>query len=227
MKQKTIFVAALAILVAVFAAATQFYKGQKTEQATQAAAQNREALVRFHSPTIGNADAPVHIVEFLDPACETCAAFYPFVKDIMAANPGKIRLSVRYAPFHQGSNEVVMVLEAARKQGKYWEVLEKLLASQGGWTEHHTARVDLVWPHLDGIGLDMERLKNDLQSPDIARVIQQDLADVKTLNVAKTPEFFVNGRPLPSFGDQELLTLIREELEKASKGNYPSKVTAN
>lgn len=216
MKQKTIFIAALIILAAAFAAATQFYKGQKAEQATQAAAQNREALVRFHSPTIGNADAPVHIVEFLDPACETCAAFYPFVKDIMAANPGKIRLSVRYAPFHKGSDEVVMVLEAARKQGKYWEVLEKLLASQGAWTEHHTAHVDLVWPHLDGIGLDMERLKNDLQSPDIARTIQQDLADVKTLNVTKTPEFFVNGRPLPSFGDQELLKLIREELEKSA-----------
>lgn len=219
MKQKTIFIAALVLLAAAFAVATQFYKGQKTEQATQAAAQNREALVRFHSPTTGNADAPVHIVEFLDPACETCAAFYPFIKDIMAANPGKIRLSVRYAPFHQGSDEVVKVLEAARKQGKYWQALEALLASQAGWTQHHTARVDLMWQHLEGIGLDLERLKSDMQSPEIARVIQQDLADVKTLNVTKTPEFFVNGRPLPSFGDRELLTLVQEELAKTAKGN--------
>lgn len=219
MKQKTIFIAAVAILVALFAVATQFYKGRQAEQATQTVALNREALVRFHSPTMGNADAPVHIVEFLDPACEGCAAFYPFVKDIMASNPGKIRLSVRYAPFHKGADDVVKVLEATRKQGKYWQALEALFAAQGGWTEHHTARVDLVWQYLAPLGLDVDRLKTDMQAPEIARVVQQDMADLQTLNVQKTPEFFVNGRPLPKFGDQELLKLVREELEKASKGN--------
>lgn len=132
----------------------------------------------------------------------------------MAANPGKIRLSVRYAPFHQGSGDVVKVLEATRKQGKYWQALEALLASQSSWTQHHTARVDLVWPQREGIGLDIDRLKADMQSPEIAQLIQQDVADVKTLNVTKMPEFFVNGRPLPSFGDQQLLGLIREEMEK-------------
>lgn len=219
MKQRTIFIAAVAILATVFTVATQFYKGQKAEQATQTVALNREALVRFHSPTTGNADAPVHIVEFLDPACEGCAAFYPFVKDIMAANPGKVRLSVRYAPFHQGAEDIVKVLEAARKQGKYWQALEALFASQPGWTQHHVARVDLVWQYLAPLGLDVERLKSDMQSPEIAHIIQQDKADLQTLNVKKTPEFFVNGRPLPAFGDKELLNLVREELDKSSKGN--------
>ncbi|RZI40212.1 disulfide bond formation protein DsbA [Herbaspirillum sp. HC18] len=219
MKQKTIFIAALVVFAAVFGAATLIYKGQQTEKAAQTATQNREALVRFHSPTTGNADAPVHIVEFLDPACETCAAFYPFVKDIMAANPGKIRLTVRYAPFHQGSQEVVKALEAARKQGKYWQALEALFGSQQGWTQHHVARVDLAWQYLASVGLDVERLKSDMQAPEIDKVVRQDIADAQTLNVQMTPEYFVNGRPLPSFGDQQLLQLVREELEKASKGN--------
>lgn len=219
MKQKTIFITALVVLAAAFGIATQLYQGQQTEQATQTVAQNREALVRFHSPATGNADAPVHIVEFLDPACEGCAAFYPFVKDIMAANPDKIRLTVRYAPFHQGSEEVVKVLEAARKQGKYWQALEALFAAQGGWTQHHVARLDLVWQYLEPIGLDVERLKSDMHSPEIARIVEQDRADLKVLNVQKTPEFFVNGRPLPSFGDQQLLKLVREELEKSGKGS--------
>lgn len=38
-----------------------------------------------------------------------------------------------------------------------------------------------------------------------------------TLNVAMPPEFVVNGRPLPSFGDQQLLKLVREELDKSAK----------
>jgi protein-disulfide isomerase len=39
--------------------------------------------------------------------------------------------------------------------------------------------------------------------------------DGKTLNVNKTPEFFVNGRPLPSFGYDQLRNLVQEELARA------------
>lgn len=217
MKQKTIFIAAIVVLAVAFAGATQVYRSQKAQQAEQMAAKNREALVRLHSPAKGSAEAPVHIVEFLDPACETCSAFYPQVKEMLAANPGKIRLSLRYAPFHQGSTEVVKLLEASRKQGKYWEVLETLLGRQGSWVQHHAARVDLVWPQLEGLGLDLERLKNDMQSPEIARVIAQDLADAKTMNVTMTPEFFVNGRPLPSFGYEQLQKLVADELARVKQ----------
>lgn len=217
MKQKTIFITALVLLAVLFAGAAQLYRSNKAQQAAQGAAQNKEALIRFHSPTIGRADAPVHIVEFLDPACETCAAFYPLVKKMMAANPNDIRLSVRYAPFHQGSGEVVKLLEASRKQGKYWQALEVLLASQPGWVQHHAANVDLVWPLLARAGLDTEKIRSDMQSPEIARVIAQDLQDAKTLNVTKTPEYFVNGRPLPSFGYEQLRELVQDELAKSGK----------
>lgn len=215
MKQKNIFIATAALLVLVFTAGVFLYQNKKAEQAAQTATQNREALVRPHSPALGNADAPVHIVEFLDPACETCRDFYPFVKELMAANPGKIRLSVRYAPFHAGSDQVVKVLEATRKQGKYWEALEAVFASQAGWVKQHTAHVDLVWQSLDGLGLDMEQLRNDMNSPELTRLIEQDLADAKTLNVTKTPEFFVNGKPLPSFGYEELNKLVEDALASA------------
>lgn len=215
MKQKSIFIATAVILAILFAVGIQIYRGQQAERA--ASAQNQDALLRFGSPTIGNAEAPVHIVEFLDPACETCSAFYPFVKELMAAHPEKIRLTVRYAPFHQGSDQVVKALEAARKQGKYWQALEALLSNQSGWTQHHTARVDLIWPYLEGVGIDVARLKNDMNAPGIAQLIEQDLADAKTLNVTKTPEYFVNGKPLPSFGYEQLQQLVEEALAKAGK----------
>ena len=215
MKHKNIFIASAVLLILAFVIGAFVYKNQRNEQGAQAVAKNGEALVRFHSPTFGNADAPVHIVEFLDPACETCRDFYPFVKDLMAAHPGKIRLSVRYAPFHNGSDQVVKVLEAARKQGKFQQALEALFASQSAWAQNHTANVDLVWQQLDGLGLDMARLKADINLPDIARVIEQDLADAKTLNVTQTPEFFVNGKPMPSFGYDELKKLVEDALASA------------
>ena len=217
MKKKNIFIASAVLLVLAFGVGAFLYKNQRTEQAGQLVAQNQQALVRPHAPTFGDASAPVHIVEFLDPACETCRDFYPFVKDLMAAHPGKIRLSVRYAPFHNGSDQVVKIIEAARKQGKHQQVLEALFASQAGWVQGHAAQVDLVWKQLDGLGLDMDRLKNDMNLPDIARLIEQDLADAKTLNVTKTPEFFVNGRPLARFGYDELKTLVDDALTSASE----------
>lgn len=212
MKQKTLFIVAAVGLLLVFFAATWFYSTQKNNQATQLADANRAALVRMHSPTLGKAEAPVVIVEFFDPACETCRAFYPLVKQMMAAEPDRIRLVLRYTPFHKGSDQVVAVLEAARKQGKFWPVLEALLAAQAEWAPHHTPQVSLVWKHLEGLGLDLEKMRVDMTTPEIARVIAQDLDDARTLNVTKTPEFFVNGKPLPKFGYEQLKALVDEAL---------------
>lgn len=212
MNRKTLFIAAAVALLLVFVGGTLFYTSQKQEQSAQQADSNRSALVRMHSPSHGRPDAPVEIVEFIDPACETCSVFYFQVKEILAANPDRIRLVLRYAPFHAGSDQVVAVLEAARKQGKLWPALEALLASQSDWAANHTANVDRVWPHLEGLGLNLEQVRADMAAPEIAALIAQDLADAQTLNVTMTPEYFVNGKPLPSFGFEQLKSLIDEAL---------------
>jgi len=212
MKQKTIFIVTAIVLLLTFIAGALFYTGQKEQAANKLAETNRAALTRMHSPTIGKADAPVIIVEFLDPACETCREFYPLVKQMMADSPDKIRIVLRYAPFHTGSDKVVAMLEAARRQGKFWVALETLLANQASWTQHHAANVEAAWQLLGGIGLNMEKMVLDMNSPDTASVIAQDLADAKTLNVTMTPEFFVNGKPLPDFGFNQLKELVDQAL---------------
>jgi len=216
MKQKNLFIAAAALLVVAFVVGAYFYKLQHAEQAAQMAAQNQVALVRADAPSFGNADAPVQIVEFFDPACNTCRDFYPMVKALMAEHPGKIRLSLRYAPFHPGSEAVVKALEAARKQGQFRQTLEALFASQNDWVQNHTANVDSIWRALDPLGLDLGRLQNDMNSPAIANMIARDLADAKTMNVTMTPEYFVNGKPLPSFGFDQLRSLVGDALISAN-----------
>jgi len=215
MKQKTLFIVAAVTLLLAFAVGAWVYKSGNTDEPAQLAEPAYTRLVRMHSPTLGKPDAKVQLVEFLDPACEACASFYPMVKKILAANPDEIRLVVRYAAFHKGSGAVVAVLEAAKKQGKFWPVLEALLASQAGWTQHHTAYVDRVWKHLEGLDLDLERIRTDMKAPAIMRVIAQDLDDAKALNVTKTPSFFVNGQLLTRFGYEPLKALVDEALSSA------------
>jgi protein-disulfide isomerase len=214
MNRKILVIASALGLMVAFVAAVLIYNGKQEAAARQLAEANRAALMRMHAPTLGKQDSPVVIVEFLDPACETCRAFYPLVKEMMAANPEKIRLVLRYAPFHNGSDKVVAVLEAARKQGKFWPTLEALLASQAEWAPHHTPQVALVWKHLEGVGLNMEQMTFDLTAPEIGQVIAQDLADARALNVTKTPGFFVNGKPLTTFGYEPLKKLVNDALSE-------------
>jgi protein-disulfide isomerase len=214
MKTKSLVILyAVGAFVALLIGAVAYF-ARPAEQAAAARTPDPAALVRFHSPSQGDAAAKVHIVEFLDPACETCRAFYPYVKELLHANPGRVRVSIRHAPFHQGSEDIVRLLEAAKRQGKYWETLEALLAAQSQWTIQHRARLDLAWTVVRGLGLDMEQLNRDMEAPDITRVIQQDIQDAVNLNVTKTPEFFVNGRPMPSFGYEQLRTLVERALRE-------------
>ena len=211
MKQKSIYVTAVLALVAAIALVA-FYFTNQDSQKSQTASVDSAALVRSHSPSLGKGGAAVVIVEFFDPACGTCSTFYPLVKQLMAEHPDNIRLVMRYAPFHKGSDKVVAVLEAARRQGKFWPTLEALLASQAHWVLNHTANVDMVWTHLNQVGLNMEQLAIDMTSPDLQKVIAQDLSDANTLGVSQTPEYFVNGKPLPTFGFEQLKQLVIAEL---------------
>ena len=204
--------AALAALVLAVVTGSLLYKREKSPSGPGA---EQAALASTQSPTLGDAAAKVHIVEFIDPACETCAAYFPLMKQVMAENPGRIRLSIRHVAFHNGSDYVVRLLEASRKQDKYWPTLDALLASQAQWTANHTVQPERVGPAIAGVGLNVEQLMTDMNSPDVTARIRQDANDAVTMKVTATPEYFINGRPLPSFGEQQLLTLISEELQRA------------
>jgi len=214
MQRKTAYIASLVALLALTAMGGWWYFSSQGAQGQQVATIDRQALIRPHSPSAGRVDAPVVIVEFFDPACGTCRTFYPMVKQLMAEHPNRIRLVMRYAPFHKGSDKVVAILESARRQGKFWQALDALFASQQAWVSNHTVNADLAWPYLTTVGLNMEQLAIDLTSPDLQQAIAQDLKDANTLRVTQTPEYFVNGRPLPTFGFEQLRQLVADELAK-------------
>jgi protein-disulfide isomerase len=207
-------VAAVGVMVIAVVAASFLYDSAENPSERAAGGARQAALASEHSPALGDPGAKVHIVEFLDPACGTCALFFPMVKQWMAEVPGEIHLSVRHIAFHSGSDYAVRILEASRKQDKYWQTLEALLASQHRWVQNHVVQPDNIGPALAGVGLNMQRLMADMNAAEVTQRIDQDKKDSILLKVSATPEYFVNGRPLPSFGKQQLADLIREELKK-------------
>ncbi len=214
MNKRWVVGATATAVVVAFAGGALLYRDRSKQQVTQAAQSNSDALVRAHSPVYGNPDAKVSIVEFFDPSCETCRAFYPVVKGIVNASFGQVRLVIRYAPLHKGSDTAVKILEAARQQGKYWEAVEKALAFQPQWAAHHDPQPELIWALIADTGVDVAKARVDATSPAIERAMQQDIADMKALKVAATPGFFVNGTPLRDFGAAQLKALVDDELKK-------------
>ena len=130
----------------------------------------------------------------------------------MSAHPGKIRLVKRYAPFHHGADKVSQILEAARLQGKYWETLDVMFERQPVWADHHRPNPDAIWQFLPAVGLDIDRLRTDMNDPKVVEIIRQDMEDAQTLGVRKTPSFFVNGKALQRFGYEPLKNLIEAEV---------------
>ena len=178
--------------------------------------------MRPDSPTLGAADAPVTLVEFLDPECESCAAFSPVVKKIMKDYDGKIRLVVRYMPLHPNSLRAATLTEAAGEQGKYWQMQELLFQRQSEWGERHGAPTSAPKPDFNALfekyamelGLDVEKINSVVKENRYQTKLERDRRDGQTLGVRQTPSFFVNGRKLARFGEADLRALIDDELKK-------------
>jgi protein-disulfide isomerase len=183
---------------------------------------NAEMLVRPDSAMLGSTDAPVTLVEFLDPECESCAAFSPVVKKILKDYDGKIRLVVRYMPLHPNSLRAATLTEAAGEQGKYWEMQELLFRKHAEWGERHGApqgsqpqNIDALFEkYATELGLNLEKVNSAIKENRYQAKLDRDRRDGQALGVRKTPSFFVNGRMLMRFSEYDLRALIEDELKK-------------
>ena len=172
------------------------------------------ALIRPDSWTQGSADAPVTIVEFLDPECEYCRAAFPFVKQVLQQYEGRVRLVVRYFPLHYNSVLAAISTEAAGAQNKYWEMQEMLFTRQPEWSEQQTPQTQIFINFATELGLNVDQFTNDLQSADFEAKVNRDKADGQALGVRGTPTFFINGRQVEEPSSDAIVKIIEEELAK-------------
>ena len=213
MKNKSIIIlSSIVTLVGIFFAGIKYYQSVQNDELEALSKKEFLKFVPDYAPKLGPERPKIYLVEFLDPECESCREFYPYVKMLLKENEGKIQLVVRYAPFHGNSRFVIRILEASRKQGKYWEVLENLFQYQPLWGSHHEPKPDLVWKYLPETGVDIEKIKKDMMDLAIDEMIAREVSDAENLGVRGTPTFFVNGKMLQVFGYEPLRELIQKEL---------------
>jgi protein-disulfide isomerase len=172
-------------------------------------------LTRPHSPVLGSATAAVTVVEVLDPACEACKAFAPVVKQILFLYPEDVRVVVRFADFHPGSEEAIRLLTAAHRQGKFDELLSALFERQEEWSSHAAPNTERAWQIAGEVGVNVARARKDAQAARADDILRQDAEDLIAIKVERTPTFYVNGKALPTFGAEQLLNLVASEVRAA------------
>lgn len=219
MNRRTLLIGASALGLVTFGGGAFVLNRQRQieAQATAVAtpATDSSVLIRPHSPSFGPADAKVTLVEFFDPSCEACRAFHPTVMEIKKQFPTQVRVVLRYTVFHQGSDEAVRILEVARMQDKFEQVLNALLEKQPTWAVDGNPQLDVAWRVAGAVGLDLKKAESDRLFPGITAVLNQDAADVEAVGVNQTPTFFLNGKRLENVSPESLIAEVKAAVETA------------
>ena len=158
--------------------------------------------------TRGPSDAPIQFIEFVDFQCERCKDLWEFLEKVQEVHQDQVQVVVRNQPLgsiHPMSMTAALAAEAARRQGKYWEMgtgLFKLQDSLSAATITALAKE---------IGLDIERFERDRLSPVLVMMITEDLDEGQRLGIDRTPVLYLNGRKLADKSWEGILQAVHRE----------------
>jgi protein-disulfide isomerase len=160
----------------------------------------------------GPANAPVVMVEFSDFQCPFCSQAAALIKQITDAYPNDVRFIYKNypLPFHKEAMPAAKASVAAGKQGKFFEMHDKLFENQ------RALSADFYTKAAQEIGLDMDKFKKDMDDPSTQALIDQEMKEAREADVRGTPTIFINGKK-PQGRSFELYKSIIDEALKAKK----------
>ena len=187
---------------------------QKPASATKAsaAAEAPKPAEGPRFPAKGTADARVTIVEISDFQCPFCSRAAETVKKVAETYPKDVRVVFVNLPlsFHKDARPAAIAGLAAGRQGKFWEMHDKLFANAKELTKDNFAK----W--AAELGLDAAKFAADVVDPVLARQVDEDTAIANGLGVSGTPGFFINGVKISGAQPfEKFQSVIDEELKKA------------
>lgn len=167
----------------------------------------------------GKQDSKVTLTEYVDFQCEACYAFYPTVKQVKELYKDKVKFQIKNFPIsssHPFARMGASYAEAAARQGKFFEMHDKIFEGQPVWSKSQKP-TEYFDTYAKEVGLDMTKLKEDLSSKEVNATINADLAEVKSLGGDGTPTFALNGKKIdnPENSVEAFSALLDEALKNA------------
>lgn len=148
-----------------------------------------------HDHATGATESAKLLVEYSDLQCPACAAYQPLIKQLLAEHGSEFTFVYRHFPLrqiHKNAQIAAQAAEAAHKQGKFWEMEDKLFTNQKDWSEKGNAEEFFVG-YAQEFGLNTDQFKTDLHSQEAKDKVNADYASGIQARVSSTPSFFLNG----------------------------------
>ncbi len=165
----------------------------------------------------GPHDAPLTVIEYLDVECPFCAKATGVGAALRAHFGDELRYVARHLPLpdvHPHAEQAALALEAAGRQGRFWEMLDLLFRQQD--------RLDLedLVAAADRLDLDVDRFVADLDDPRLAARVRADVAGAEASGARGTPTFFLQDER--HVGAYDAVTLIARLEELRAGAPTPS-----
>lgn len=147
----------------------------------------------------GERDNKVTLIEYADFQCPSCGSYFPTIKQLEQKYGDKVTFIFRHYPIislHPNAFAAARASEAASKQGKFFDMHDKLFETQSLWGQVATNQQSLFEGYAKDLGLNLDQFKSDYTSETIANRINRDVSSAKQFNITGTPSFVINGNKI-------------------------------
>ena len=162
-------------------------------------------------------DKQIILTEYSDQQCPACASFHQELK--AWENPQhpnnditkRVTFVYRHFPLftiHKNARAASYAVEAAGKQGAFFQYSDILFTKQTEWSEQDNP-TDTFVSYAKSLKLDTEQFANDMKSDAVVKSVQDDLALGNEGSVQGTPSFFLNGQKMQFTTIDEFAKQIR------------------
>jgi predicted DsbA family dithiol-disulfide isomerase len=137
------------------------------------------------------------------------------VDDILKKYPNDVKVVIKNFPlsFHKQAMKAAKYVLAAKNQGKYDELYHRVMDNY----RQLKTNEDLPLQLAGELGMDVEQLKRDADSPAIANQIQTEIDELKNSGIPRmsVPKFLINGKEPQGRTIEAFSAVIDAELKKA------------
>lgn len=142
--------------------------------------------------------SPVVLEEYGDYQCPPCGLLFPDLKKIEAEYGDQVRFVFHHFPLakvHKNALAAAHAAEAARMQGKFWPMHDRLYTNQNAWKDMPDPRVAFI-AYARELGMDATRFVSDMESSRVDQIVQADIQRGQSVGVTGTPTVYIEGYQL-------------------------------
>jgi protein-disulfide isomerase len=188
----------------IFAASKNPSKGPSLQEIKD------EQFITDSTAIIGPRDSKVVLVEFSDFECPACKAFHPTMQSLIDKYKDRVLFAYKHFPLpqHRNARSAAIAAIAAQEQGSFWNYADKLFDAQPDFSREKFIQL------AGELNLDKDKFNQALDNADLAKRVDDDLAQANRLGLAQTPSFILNNKLMSLTAFEDLEKQLVAELEK-------------